>query len=193
MNSKVFVFLILSTTSYRISLAQSYNVTDNESTQLPSSNTETPRTTSQSEDYPKWVSSSRGGKIPLGAIQGGIDSDGAILYVARAFHETEIIPGKLNSLSKLTYMGNNGIEYAKTSYEVLVGCKAHWEIPRENNIPPNAIIAGVAYDGAYYVCRVRLLGNLTNGKMHNRHSRCYIPYGGIEHTYNEYEILCCGR
>lgn len=34
--------------------------------------------------------------IPSGAIQGGHDQDGSPIYVARAYHESDLIPGENN-------------------------------------------------------------------------------------------------
>jgi hypothetical protein len=37
----------------------------------------------------------------------------------------------------------------------------------------------------FYVCRA----NNTNGKLHPRYGKCYVPYGGKEHEFTTYEVF----
>lgn len=76
------------------------------------------------------------------------------------------------------------------------------------DIPPDAVPAGsTRYREMLYVGRVHHVGSLTVGKVnyryffmwqlsifvalqvHPSHGVLYIPYGGKEHGYREYEIL----
>lgn len=42
-----------------------------------------------------------------------------------------------------------------------------------------------------FVGRARHEGTVTLGKVQPSHGVCYIPYGGQEVAYDNYEILCC--
>ncbi len=63
-----------------------------------------------------WVPAA-GGELPDGAFVGGFDS-GFDLYVARANHEGEIIPGKFIPAHGVAYVPWGGVEKAKEQYEV---------------------------------------------------------------------------
>lgn len=48
--------------------------------------------------------------------------------------------------------------------------------------------AGKHSDGAMtYICNVEYTDSMHNGKLHR--GTCYIPYGGKEHAYREYNVL----
>ena len=68
-----------------------------------------------------WTSSS-GGQIPLGALQGGKQSDGEPLYVGRAWHDSSLVIGKVHPSHGVLYVPFGGEEVAIRDYEVLV-CK----------------------------------------------------------------------
>jgi hypothetical protein len=64
----------------------------------------------------EWVQMSDG-EHPAYAIQAGIDS-GSQLFVARAFHEGGMIPGKLHDGHSSAYVAYGGEEIPKAVYEV---------------------------------------------------------------------------
>lgn len=158
---------------------------------------------------PCWVAASNG-EVPPGAISGG--QDGEELYVARARHENALIPGKLVPSHGVAYVPWSGGEHPHESYEVLCGCTASWFPVSGDAIPPQAMPAGETEDGEpLFVGRVNHEGSLTIGKvqvsyllflilsqlfiwnilfyLQPSHGTCYIPYGGQELAFQDYEIL----
>ncbi|XP_038111450.1 uncharacterized protein LOC119767268 [Culex quinquefasciatus] len=67
-----------------------------------------------------WVPASNG-KVPEKAVVGGFD--GGNLYIARANHKGEVVPGKLHPPSGSCYIPWGGSEHRKTNYEVLCNAK----------------------------------------------------------------------
>lgn len=119
-------------------------------------------------------------------------STGEPMYVIRARHEGELIPGKLIPSHSSAYVSWAGGEHAKSDYEVLVGCQPSWVQVSGKQIPPQAVPAGETSDGEpLFVGRARHEGTVTVGKVQPSHGVCYIPYGGQEIAYDNYEILCC--
>lgn len=57
-------------------------------------------------------------------------------------------------------------------------------------MPPNAIPGGETEDGEpLFIGRVNHEGTVTIGKVQASHNTCYIPYGGSEVAFTDYEIL----
>ncbi|XP_006621855.1 uncharacterized protein LOC102675334 isoform X1 [Apis dorsata] len=136
-----------------------------------------------------WCEAS-GGIIPPSAVQGGKDIDGNDLYVGRAYHEGALLPGKVKLGDTICYVAWGGEEHLKNDYQVLCDCNPVWVPTTGNNIPHNAIPGGETEDGEpLYVGRVQHEGSITIGKVQPSHSVCYIPYGGVEIAYPEYEIM----
>ncbi|XP_076234199.1 uncharacterized protein LOC143179071 isoform X3 [Calliopsis andreniformis] len=134
-----------------------------------------------------WCDAS-GGMVPPAAVEGGKDDE--TLYVGRAYHEGALLPGKVKPGHSVCYVAWGGGEHGKTDYQVLCGCNPIWVPTSGNNIPPNAIPGGETEDGeALYVGRVQHEGTVTIGKVQPSHSVCYIPFGGAEVAFPEYEIM----
>ncbi|XP_063991094.1 uncharacterized protein LOC135169750 isoform X1 [Diachasmimorpha longicaudata] len=129
-----------------------------------------------------------GGIIPPGALEGG--QDGEPLYVGRASHEGALIPGKVKPSHGVCYVAWGGGEHAKSEYQILCGGNGRWVPMNGGEIPPTAIPAGETEDGEpLFIGRVHHEGTLTIGKVQASHNVCYIPYGGAEIPFNQYEIL----
>ena len=64
---------------------------------------------------------------------------GEPLFVARAYHEDDLIPGKLVPSHGVTYVAYGGREHGHRNYEVLVGGRSRWVQTQRNQIPQNAI------------------------------------------------------
>lgn len=129
-----------------------------------------------------------GGQIPPEATPGGMD--GEQLYVARARHEGALIPGKLVPSHGCCYVSWGGAEHPHNEYEVLCGGGNTWVPTSGGNVPPQAMPAGESEDGEpLFVGRVNHNGTVTPGKVHPSHGFCYIPYGGQEMAFADYEIL----
>ncbi|XP_075992631.1 uncharacterized protein LOC142987600 [Anticarsia gemmatalis] len=136
-----------------------------------------------------WVSAS-GGVVPDGAVIGGVDSHGAAMFVARARIEDCLVPGKLVANFGFTLIPWFGKEIAINQYEVLIDGPNRWVPCRGKTIPGNAFPGGVEKNGVkLYICRARIQGSLTVGKMHSERGTCYLCYGGAEHSFTEYELL----
>ncbi|XP_020287655.1 uncharacterized protein LOC109856586 isoform X1 [Pseudomyrmex gracilis] len=134
-----------------------------------------------------WCDAS-GGMVPPGAIEGG--NDGEPLFVGRASHEGALIPGKVKPSHSVCYVAWGGEEHGKTDYQVLCNCKSTWVPTSGGNIPHNAIPGGETEDGEpLFIGRVEHEGAMTIGKVQPSHSVCYIPFGGAEVAFPEYQIL----
>lgn len=129
-----------------------------------------------------------GSTMPPGAVVGGEDDEP--LYIGRAEHEGALIPGKVKVSHGVCYVSWGGLEHAKQDYQVLCNCNAVWVPASGSNIPPNALPAGQTEDGEpLFVGRVNHENSLTPGKVHPSHGCLYIPYGGQELSFGEFEIL----
>lgn len=136
-----------------------------------------------------WIAVSDG-TVPDDAVCGGSDHD-CDLIVARALHEGELLPGKFVPTHGVCYVSWGGEEHRKDEFEVLCGCKPNWVHVNEGvEIPLEALPGGRTIDGeTLYIGRVEHEGTVTLGKVHPSHNTCYIPYGGAELGFPEYEIL----
>ncbi|XP_055372435.1 C3 and PZP-like alpha-2-macroglobulin domain-containing protein 8 [Condylostylus longicornis] len=134
-----------------------------------------------------WVAGS-GGNVPPGAMEGGFD--GEQLYIARARHEGALIPGKLHPGHGVCYIPWGGEEHACSDYEVLCSGSGYWVPVEGGNIPPNAMPAGETETGEpLFIGRANHNGTVTVGKVQPSHGCCYIPYGGQELAYTDFEIF----
>lgn len=135
-----------------------------------------------------WVPASSG-QVPPSSFAGGED-DGEPLYVIRANFNGGLIPGKLKSSHGCAYIPWGGAENAVNDYEVLCDFNGQWLAASGGNIPPNAVTAGQSEDGEpLYVGRVVHDGYLVVGKVQPSHGVLYIPFGGQELSFGDYEIL----
>ncbi|KDR23720.1 C3 and PZP-like alpha-2-macroglobulin domain-containing protein 8 [Zootermopsis nevadensis] len=134
-----------------------------------------------------WVDA-RGSEIPANAVPGGFDNEQ--LYVGRANHEGALIPGKIVPSHGVCYIAWGGQEHGKEEYQVLTGCEAAWLPSSGGQLPEGALPSGETEDGEpLFVGRASHEGTLTVGKVQRSHNVCYIPYGGQELAYPEYEVL----
>jgi len=137
-----------------------------------------------------WVPA-KNGNHPKFAVHAGIDK-GNKLYVARARYNNGVIPGKVVVGHTSAYISYDGKEVPMANYEVLVAPPAtlSWVDCLGSNIPPFALPGGQDPNGeTYYIGRVFHQGTVTVGKVHPSHGTCYVPHGGLEYPYTDYEIL----
>lgn len=66
-----------------------------------------------------WVDCCADQEIPPDAVRGGRDIDGAILYVARAYHEGHLLPGKKSPTHRCAYVSWDGLEHGKNEFQVV--------------------------------------------------------------------------
>lgn len=129
-----------------------------------------------------------GGAIPPNAIEGGID--GEPIYVGRATHEGALIPGKVVPAHGVCYIAWGGAEIPKTEYDVLCDAAGLWVACSGADIPGQALQGGTSEDGEpLFIGRATHEGTITVGKVQQSHGVCYIPYGGQEVAFNDYEIF----
>ncbi|KAJ1522772.1 hypothetical protein ONE63_001928 [Megalurothrips usitatus] len=137
-----------------------------------------------------WVDCN-GGVVPPNAVTAGIDSDGQQLFVGRARHEADIIPGKVAPAHRACFVPWGGEEHAKSEYQVLCNCEPVWLPAVGGRVPPGALPGGVTGDGeTLFIGRATHQGVMVVGKIQESHNVCYIPYGGAETACSEYEVLC---
>ncbi|CAG0901449.1 unnamed protein product [Darwinula stevensoni] len=138
------------------------------------------------KDPTRWVEAS-GGEVPIGAVVGGEDG-GEALYVARAEHEGDMLPGKLVPSHRVCMQGT-------PTPLVLVSddmAKLVWLPGSAGSIPSGALKGGQTASGEpLYIGRCKQGNTLTCGKarIHRSLKACFIPYGGREYGYGSYEVL----
>lgn len=65
-----------------------------------------------------------------------------------------------------------------------------WVSSACGRVPSNAVKTGATSDGeCLYIGRAEIYGSLTPGKLHPSHGCLYVPYGGAEHSFQQYEVL----
>ncbi|XP_058065357.1 uncharacterized protein LOC131215006 [Anopheles bellator] len=128
--------------------------------------------------------------IPQKAIIAGHDSDGSPLYVGRAIHEGDQLPGKVAANRHMAYVSYGGREYRKSAFDVLVNGNVSWVRSGFGEVPRNAILGGRTWNGEpLYIGRANYRGSLAPGKIFQRHRTLYISYGGREISIRDYEVL----
>ena len=121
-------------------------------------------------------------------MEGGFDGSEQ-LYIARARHEGDLIPGKLHPSHGVCYIAWGGGEHGHGEYEVMCSGGGTWVPVTDGNIPHNAVPGGETADGEpLFIGRATHDGTITVGKVQPSHGCCYIPYGGEELAYKEFEI-----
>jgi len=142
-------------------------------------------------DALQWVAASNG-EVPPDALLVGTEGDGN-LYVGRAKHEGDVIPGKIHTGHKVCYVAWGGAEHAIPEYEALVvpsGVTVEWVAQSGGAVPDNAVPGGEQEDGQkLFIGRADHEGSITPGKVHPVHGVLYVAYGGEEHPHQEYEVL----
>ena len=135
-----------------------------------------------------WVAAS-GGNVPPTAFPGGEDN-GEPIFVIRSQFNGALVPGKLLASHGTAYIPWGGTENAVGEYEVLCDFRGTWVANSGGTVPPRAVPGGQSEDGEpLYVGRVLHEGCLTVGKVQPSHGVCYIPFGGQELGFGDYEIL----
>ncbi|CAH2097253.1 unnamed protein product [Euphydryas editha] len=128
------------------------------------------------------------------AVVGGKEGwDGSPLWVIRAWHNGDLIPGKLSVRHNSASVMFNGKEIPVQNIEVLCAKpdSLRWVPSSNGNVPPGAIVGGKTSSGeTLYVGRARHQLSITPGKVHPSHNSCYIGFGGAEIAYKKFDVLC---
>ncbi|KAL0811175.1 hypothetical protein ABMA28_009606 [Loxostege sticticalis] len=130
------------------------------------------------------------GKAVLGGHEGW---DGSPLWVIRAWHNGDLIPGKLSVRHNSASIMFNGKEVPVQNIEVLCARPENlrWVPASNGSVPPGAIEGGRTGTGeTLYVGRARYQLSVTPGKVHPSHKCCYIGFGGAEVSHRIYDVLC---
>ncbi|XP_032523538.2 uncharacterized protein LOC116774867 [Danaus plexippus] len=151
---------------------------------------------SESEGDFNWVpstattASSLAGKAVIGGHEGW---DGSPLWVIRAWHNGDQIPGKLSVRHNAASVMYNGKEIPVQNIEVLCAKpdNLRWVPSSNGSVPSSAIPGGKTSSGeTLYVGRARHQLSITPGKVHPSHKACYIGFGGAEVAHTLYDVLC---
>ncbi|KAJ2940005.1 hypothetical protein O0L34_g14036 [Tuta absoluta] len=130
------------------------------------------------------------GKAVVGGHEGW---DGSQLWVIRAWHNGDLIPGKFSVRHNAASIMYDGKEIHVQNIEVLIARpeSLKW-VPASNGaVPPGAIAGGRTASGeTLYVGRARYQLSVTPGKVHPSHNSCYIAFGGNEVAHKLYDVLC---
>ncbi|CAD7078239.1 unnamed protein product [Hermetia illucens] len=138
----------------------------------------------------RWITSQIHQGLPPQAVVAGHDSDGATIYVGKTHHAGDVIPGKVIPSKQAFYIAYGGQEVFKDHYEVLTGAGYVWVNTSSGHVPPNAVVGGKTASGEQlYIGRTHHAGSLTPGKIQPSHQCLYIPYGGQEMSFRQYEVL----
>lgn len=122
---------------------------------------------------------------------GGYDSDGTILYIGRAWHRGDLIPGIVVPKKRVIYICHYFDIITEQQYEVLCGGNMTWinthgRLP----IPHNAVCGGQTQHGErLYIGRVYRGHTLTPGHINPIYEYLEIPFGGRVFRSKEYQLL----
>ncbi|CAD7078238.1 unnamed protein product [Hermetia illucens] len=114
-----------------------------------------------------WVQSAVNSPLPSGAVVGGQDSDGTVIYVGRAYHSGDLLPAKIIPQKQAAYVSYNGYEVFVQNYEVLCGDNYMWVSSGYGQVPEGSVPGGRSSDGECL----------------------YVPYDGQERNFQNYEVL----
>ncbi|XP_065346795.1 uncharacterized protein LOC135944038 [Cloeon dipterum] len=130
------------------------------------------------------------------AFVGGYDKEDQPIFVARAWHEGDLIPGKANPAQGNAFISWSGKEESKDNFEILTGKNFFWQTfyASEKNAPEDAVVGGHTNDGeSLYVGKVHIDGANSIGKIQLSHASCYVPWEGKELAMPSCEILIRGK
>ncbi|KAF5400719.1 Natterin-4 [Paragonimus heterotremus] len=137
-----------------------------------------------------WIPA-KDGCLPERAVEAGNG-----VYVCRAKHNDEMIPGRLLPQNGRAYIPHGGLELPKEKYEVLCNTSVQchkcfsWKSAVNGEVPKCAIIAGFSEDGSpLHIARILFQNECLVGKVHLGHPTAYFPYGGAEISQESYEVL----
>ena len=135
-----------------------------------------------------WINASNGA-IPTGSAANGNEANGESLFVARAFLNGGLHPGKIRGEFGAANIPFGGLEVKVAQYEVLIN-PGRWIPAQGGQIPDGAVKLGAEADGTpLYVARAWYQGGLHPGKVRPEFLSANIGFGGKEVKVFEYEVL----
>ncbi|MCT4637351.1 MAG: DUF3421 domain-containing protein [Bacteroidales bacterium] len=134
----------------------------------------------------KWKSTTSG-RLPVGCVVSGNDTEGNPAFVARAKMQRGVCPGYSNV--KQGCFPFNGRNTAVNNFEVFVG-KPKWRKPKGRKIPLNAIVTGFENNGhPMFTAKVKSGNNVLIGKMRDNFGNAHFIVSGRERELANYKIL----
>jgi len=141
-----------------------------------------------------WVLTN-GKNFPQGAIEGGREKDGKVLYISRAYWEGGVHIGKAGKhLGKGAVIGYAGKEVELDTYEILLGDtqRVRWVTKSDNDFSPQAAVeGGREADGTpLLIAQAYYKGGTHPGKYSDKLAGACIAYGNSEEVIKQdYRIL----
>jgi hypothetical protein len=136
----------------------------------------------------QWVHAVNG-FIPADCQPVGKETCGADLFLARAWIDGGLHPGKVRSEYRGALIPYGGREIFVPSYEVFTGI-GKWMPAFGGNVPPKAIPGGLENDGStLFIARAKHEEGLHPGKIRKEFQSAHIPWGGREIHIRDYEVL----
>jgi len=140
-----------------------------------------------SPSFGDWVPSSLSGSPPA-SIVGGIDQNGNALYICRGYVGTSAQPGWRQVGTTQCHFGYAGAEYVVGTYDSWIPA---WTATSYSNLPKNALPFGYEQSPTLfeprYPCEFEFGGSVVPGKFGTDLGGCYIPYGGHEVHWNQFD------
>ncbi len=141
----------------------------------------------------RWVPVPFMGEFPQDVAVAGHEADGTPLYAARARYLSHLLPGKVRHGFAGANVGYRGHEYPVSPFEVLTG-QPVWRAASGGHIPADALPCGQGPKKlVYYLARAPIGAGLHPGKIARGMTAALIPFGGVEITAAEYEVLVTGE
>lgn len=137
----------------------------------------------------KWIDATAH-SIPEGALEGGRDADGDVIFVGRVYKDGDMMPAKVIPNKGGAYVCWGSEEHKVEEFQVLAGAGFLWAHCTSGQTLPGAVPAGKTKDGeTLYVGRAEHKGSISIGKVHPSHGCLYFPFGGEEIKVESYEVL----
>ncbi len=119
----------------------------------------------------------------------GHEADGTPLYAARGLYRKNLLLGKVRPGLAGANLGYKNKEVVVTPFEVLVGSPL-WRAGSHGHMPRHAVACGHDSRGRpFCLVRARIAGGLYPGKIGPGLLVAVVPFGGVELTSPEYEVL----
>jgi Protein of unknown function (DUF3421) len=128
--------------------------------------------------------------VPSDQFPRGREANYEPLYVIRAEHNGQLMPGKFNADRQGAYVAYWDKEISVPNFEFLTAKNVKWQ-PSSNGNPISRSVDGgrTSYGETLYICRVRHNGSIVPGKAHLSQRGCHVPYDGKELKFKDYEQL----
>ena len=126
------------------------------------------------------------------AVAGGTDVTGELLFIGRAFHNGEMVPGKIVPSQGCLIISDHSTVIRVTNFEYLVRPKKGelvWVSSSNGQVPSNSIPAGDDGRNSLFIGRAQYGGSLVIGKVHPANQCCFLPYQNQEIVQQLYEVL----